>query len=84
MPLLWHITRMQKIMGKNLFEVADTDDKLFRKEIVEVAKKQGQWLGGLERSRIRNDRHRKTSESCQTVHIIGELKYLKSSRKRRL
>jgi len=30
---------MQKIMGKNLFEVADTDDKLFRKEIVEVAKK---------------------------------------------
>lgn len=45
MPLLWHIKRMQKIMGKNLFEVADTDDKLFRKEIVEVAKKKGSgWV----------------------------------------
>jgi len=32
-------------MGKNLFEVADTDDKLFRKEIVEVAKKKGSgWV----------------------------------------
>ena len=45
MPLLWHIKGMQKIMGKNLFEVADTDDKLFRKEIVEVAKKKGSgWV----------------------------------------
>jgi cytochrome c len=34
-----------KLIGKNLFEVPDTDGKLFRKEIVEVAKSKGSgWV----------------------------------------